>query len=497
MGDNVGKIVKRATIIEMILGVCITVASNVAINLSNYISYYLTGIVGASVILAGSFITIFRIWDALTDLGIGVITDRTNTRIGRFRPYILIGTIATILSGYALIYIPFYVNEKARLPIFIVLYMIFVVATTILNVSVRVTPQVLTDDYKQRATIGMLTGIALTVLFSGVPILVYSHIMPITKGFNMEFFKMLWNYFAVATLVLGFLAFLGFSKKDKKLDEAEMAIKNKEKVNIKDIINVIKHNQPLQMLILSAGTDKLATVCQSNATIVVIIYAIVAGNSKFGSAINSYTMIPCVVMILLGLGAIGRKFGAKRSLVISTIGGLVVSILSILLWIFGNPTTLSFPGYEGFTSWTFFTVSFLGLWCLMKGFSMVGTNSLSPMIADVIDYEEYVSGKYCPALVGSIFNLADKIISSLGPTIIAVLCACIGFRNELPTIDTPYSHSLFAIGLMGMYGLIIIGYIVNLIAMKFYDLTPERMQEIRDELDLRKSQQIENQKVIS
>lgn len=481
------KTIKRATIIEMMLGVCLTIASNVAVNLTNYISYYLTGIVGVGVILAGSFVTIFRIWDAFTDVGIGVITDRTNTRIGRFRPYILAGTLLTIASGYGLIYVPANLSQNLRLPAFIILYMIFVVCTTILNVSVRTTPQVLTDDYKQRATIGMMSGIAMTILFSAVPILVYSHLIPSTHGFNIQFFKMLWNVFAIIILITGLLAFVGFSKKDKKITD-ETLMKKREKVNVKDIFSIMKHNRPLQMLVLSAGTDKLATVCQTNATIVVIMYAIVAGNSKLGSAINSYTMIPSIVMILLGLGALGRKFGAKKSLVVSTVGGLVTCVLSILLWVFGNPTTLAFPGYPGFSSWTFFTLAFLVLWCVMKGFSLVGTNSLNPMIADVIDYEEYVSGKYAPALVGSIFNLADKIISSLGPTIIAVLCAMIGFKSELPTVDTAFSNSLFAIGLIGMYGLVIIGYIFNLVAMKFYDLTPEKMTMIREELDARRTE---------
>ena len=136
---------------------------------------------------------------------------------------------------------------------------------------------------------------------------------------------------------------------------------------------------------------------------------------------------------------------------------------------------------------TFFTIAYLVLWCAMKGFGMVATNSLNPMLADVIDYEEYRSGKYLPGIIGALFNLADKIISSLGSTVIALLCAMIGFTSELPTVDTPYSVSLFAIGLLGMYGLSIIGLIVNLICLHFYKLTPEKMAEIRGALAERKA----------
>lgn len=84
------------------------------------------------------------------------------------------------------------------------------------------------------------------------------------------------------------------------------------------------------------------------------------------------------------------------------------------------------------------------------------------------------------------FTFADKVISSLAPTLVSFLVATIGFRNDLPTIDTPFSNKLFAIGLFGMYGMVIIGLIVNLIAMKYYELTPEKMEEIRLALESRK-----------
>lgn len=477
---------KRASWLQMLMATAMSIAVNIYISYTGYINYYLTGVVGFSVVVAGSFVTIFRIWDAVTDVGMGMIVDRTNTRLGKFRPFMIVGGIGSFVASHALIYLPPLVAEgMPRKVAFILIYLLFVLMTTMQACALRASAQVLTNDPKQRATMGMLNGIALTLLYSGMPILVFSHIMPMAKGFNLDFFTTLLRYTSIISLVCITLSILSFNKHDVKRSEEDVT--SAPSFNLKEALSVLFNNKQLLMLVLSAGTDKLATTLQGNATVVVIIFAIVAGNSQLSSAANAYTMWPSIIMILLGVGALGRKFGAKRSLVVSSWGGLAVCTLSVLLWVFGDPHSLAFPGYEGFNGWTFFTLAYLVLWCAMKGFGMVASNSLNPMLADVIDYEEYRSGKYLPGIIGALFNLADKIISSLGSTVIALLCAMIGFTSELPTVDTPYSVPLFAIGLLGMYGLSIIGLIVNLICLHFYQLTPEKMAEIRGALAERKA----------
>ena len=481
--------IKRATVFELIMASLLCVAMNVFTNFTNYLSNYMTGIVGVGTVLAGTFVTLFRIWDAFTDIGIGHAVDRTNTKFGKFRPWIITGIILCVVSSGLLIFVPNALPESTplRLTVYIILYMISVVGATCFNPATRSTAQVLTNDPKQRATIGMIRGITLQIFYSVMPIIVFSHIMPVSRGFNMEFFKRFWLVYAAFTVVFGICGIIGLAKKDVYRKDA--AVSEPEKFNFKEIWDIVKGNRPLQMLILSAGSDKLATVCQNNATIVVILYAIVAGNSELSSGANKYTLIPCLLMIILGLGGIARKQGAKKSMLFGSIGGIIVCALSILLWVFGDPRTLNFPGLEGFNGWSSFTICFLVLWVLYKGFTLVTSNVTNPMIADVIDYEQYRSGKYVPGLVGALFSFADKVISSLGPTMVSLLIAGIGFKNQLPTIDTPYSDKLLAIGLFGMYGMVIIGLIVNLIAMKFYDLDPEKMTMIREELAKRKTQE--------
>ena len=104
------------------------------------------------------------------------------------------------------------------------------------------------------------------------------------------------------------------------------------------------------------------------------------------------------------------------------------------------------------------------------------------MTADCADYEVYRSGKYVPGLMGTLFSFVDKLISSLAASIVGVMCAMIGFKETLPTVDTPYSPQLKFIGLICFFGLILFGLFCNLVAMKFYPLTKEKMEEIQERI---------------
>ena len=444
------KYAKTAAIWELVMASWLCISMNVFTNFTNYFQYYLTGIVGVGTVLAGSFITIFRIWDAFTDLGVGAAVDRTNTKLGQFRPWILAGMIICVVSSGLLVFVPHGLPENTgvRLTVYIVIYMIFVLGATMYNPATRSTAQVLTDDPKQRATVGMIRGVSLQIMYSVLPVIVYSHLLPASGGkFDFEFFVKWWKVYAVVTIFFCLIACFGLKNKDVK--KKEFTPPSSKKFDFKQMASIIRNNKPLQMLILSAGSDKLATVCQNNATVVVILFAITAGNAKLNSGANTYTLVPCILMLLLGLGGVARKLGPRKAMNFGSWGGIVVCVLSILLWVFGDPRSMSYPGMESFNGWTFFTLAYLVLWCLYKGFTLVTSNVTNPMIADVIDYELYRSGNYVPGLIGSMFSFADKIISSLGPTLVSIAIAAVGFGNQLPDATTPFSNSLFVIGLFG------------------------------------------------
>ena len=85
-------------------------------------------------------------------------------------------------------------------------------------------------------------------------------------------------------------------------------------------------------------------------------------------------------------------------------------------------------------------------------------------------------------MMGTLFSFVDKLVSSAAPMIAGVLFAAVGFADKLPDVSTAYSDSLRFASVFLMYGMIVLGNIANVIAMKFYPLSKEKMEEIQDEI---------------
>ena len=102
-------------------------STNIYMMLMSYISYYLIGIVGVGAVLAGSFVTIMRIWDGVTDPFVGYFVDKTNSKFGKNRPFIVIGQIILFASSFVLFNVTPSIPKAGRFPFFIAIYMIYII----------------------------------------------------------------------------------------------------------------------------------------------------------------------------------------------------------------------------------------------------------------------------------------------------------------------------------------------------------------------------------
>ncbi|WP_026670968.1 MFS transporter [Butyrivibrio sp. AE3006] len=459
-----------------------------------FISYYLNGIIGVGVVIASSLATVMRLWDGITDPIIGIILDKTHGKFGKNRPFLVLGQLVMLGTSALMFFVTPMFPKAAQFLIFVLFYALYIIGYTCQCVVTKSAQTCLTSDPKQRPTFGIYSGICGTLFFTFAPMYSYTYLLQKHMyQFDMGYFQEMWKVFAVASFALTVIAYLAIRQKDRP-EFYGAGNTETQKIRFKDYVEVLKKNKALQMLVISASTDKLATQMNGSATVSIIIYAIICKNAGAAGLVGAYTTIPAIVIIFLGIGFFARKFGQMKSFKYSSYASIVIMLALIGLFVFGDPTALSLPGDGKFAGWNAFSLAFVGLMILYTGFKQIAGNLVYPMTADCTDYEVYRSGKYVPGLIGTVFSFIDKLVSSLAPLIVGVLCAMVSSSSELPTAETPYSTGLAAVGIFCMFGIILLGYVCNVIAMHFYPLTKEKMEEIAEDIAKikKESQSIEN-----
>ncbi len=465
------------------------VATNMYMFLMGTIAYYLTGFIGVAVVVATSFVTVMRIFDGVTDPFLGYVADKLDTRFGKNRPFMLVGNLIMLVTSFIMFRFSHLMPGGFRFVFFIIFYVIYVIGYTAQCIATKSAMACLTNDPKQRPTYAVYNGLLTTLTFTVLPWLFYTYLVPKHRGFTLDFFNEAWMYIAPISLVLTCIAVFSIAPKDRTEYFGTSAA---VRVKFADYWDVLKNNRAIQTLVVSAGTDKLALQTRQNTTVIAIVFGIVCGNIALNGGLSAYTSIPTFIFIFFGAGLVSIKFGQKKAMIIGSIGGLVTCVLGFLLFYIGDPTTFQLPGIEGYERVTFFTVAFMAIWILMSGFNGITSNIIFPMLGDVADYEVYRSGKYVPGMIGALFSFVDKLISSFASTIVGIMCLMIGFSEELPTVDTAYSDALKFVGVFCLFGIVAIGLVANIIAMKFYPLTKEKMEEIQDEIvKIKKETQVE------
>lgn len=458
--------------------------ANIFMGLTYFMAYYINGFVGLAVIWATSFTTLMRLWDGVTDPIVGFLVDKYGDKFGKTRFSLIVGLVFMLINSYLMFNVTNLLPSDGWFrPIFFTFTtMLFYIGYTFLNVGMYTGNVSITNDPRQRP-IWSMTGTILVRLMRALMNVLIAAIVAKYGGFNdIRVFGDLWKIIALSATICIIIAYISIAPKDIPLF-TKVANKGKNEVKFSDYLKAIKGNRPLQMMILAASTDKFAMMLQSGV-VIVALYGIVAGNFKLNGGFNLYTTIIGLLIMAFGLGSIARKYGLKRAMVFGSWGNIIVNTLAIFVWILLDPRTLALPGYKdgyghAFSGFTAFTVLLFLVTVLSNGFGSITSSVVQPMIADVSDYEAYRSGKYIPGMIGTLFSFIDKLVSAFSPTLMGLAFAFIGFKDKLPDITTPYSKSILLVALSLNYGIVIVGSICNLVAMRFYDLTPEKMELIQ------------------
>lgn len=434
--------------------------------LVGYANY--VGNVGYGLLLAtvGLILTGTRIFDAITDPIISFLIDKTNTRFGKIRIFMLGGWL---LESTAILMLFSWMNGKGHgIVMFIVLYMLYIIGYTMSNMAGQIVSPILTNDPKQRPLVGVWAT-------------VYNYLVPIiiSMGITVVILPRFGNEFTVPMLataamfcvtfsfVLMMLATIGISSIDKPENFKGIS---SERVKLKDMVSVLKSNRALQTYIVAQTSDKIAIQVAGQSIITTLLYGIVIGNMQLSTIINMIAMLPGIIFAILGARYAG-KHGSKKSLVTWTKACIIGTLLLVVLFVVTQSQRIA--------DVALLSGIYLILTLIVNSFKMCVTTSTNAMIADIIDYELDRSGNYMPGTVTGVYSLIDKIVSSLGSTIAALCVSIIGYTAVAPQPTDPWTPGIFWMALAISYGLPIVGWICTLVAMKFSPISKETMVEVQ------------------
>ncbi len=469
--------IHRAKIWEIALFAFNNTATNLYMFIFMYIAYFLTGIVGVGVVLAGNITMIMRMWDGVTDPMIGYILDKTNTKFGKNRPFILVGNIILFVGAGAIFSIIPTLPQAFRFIAYVLIYMIYIIGYTCQTVVTKSAQSALTNDPKQRPLFTIFDTIYNTIVFSFFPLIITGYLLPKHGGneafTNPALFVDFWLIFGGISAICTLLAVVGIWRKDR----VEFFGTGKvQKVTFKDYWDVLKNNRAIQMLVVAASSDKLALSIQGNATVLIMLFGIVVGNYDQYGLSSAVMGTPTTIVTLCAIMFIAVRLGQRKALLYGTYAAMIAGAGIVGIFVFMDPTTLNFDFTSGVTA---FTVIYIVLTLIMKAGVGMSGGIVIPMTADCADYEVYRSGRYVPGLMGTLFSFVDKMISSFATAIVSIMLATIGFTEALPTAATPLTNEIFVMTMIFYIGFPFLGWIANLIAMKFYPLTKEKMEEIQ------------------
>lgn len=389
------------------------------------------------------------LWDAINDILMGMIADRTRTRIGKFRPYLLAGPvfigIVTVLC-----FVSFGGSPAGTVAVAAVCYVLWGMTYTVYDIPIWAISSVSShsaDEKNSMVTLGRIGGTLGTVIVSVGSV-------SLLNAFGGE--RSAPAYTAMAAVIAGSGALLmllsGFVLRERIEPPANG-------VPFRKNIHTILDNVPLKALMVTLLIMNMVNSIRQVAQMYFAVY--VWGDSGY----VTYIGLSLVLGMITGMAvspALIRRYDKKLLYLIACIAGAVTSLLP---YAFGVEPVVS--------------LVILGFNFAFSGVTSITSTS---MLMDSIDYAEYKLGFRGEGVVFSMNTFLTKLSATISKGILGVSMTLMGYQDNMEPNDTVMAGFSFIV-----LAVPAICFVLSMLPLAFYKLTPDKLTAIRNELETRRT----------
>ena len=429
-----------------------------------YLMIFYTDVFGLSAAAVGTMFLITRVWDSLFDPVVGIIADRTESRWGKFRPYLL--CLAVPFGTFAVL--TFYtpgMDDTGKIVYAFITYSLMMMVYSAINVPYASLLGVMSPNPQDRNVLSTFR-MMFAYIGSFLALLLFMPLVNTFTGGNnaQEVQQYGWLMavvvFAVACTIL-FLMCFAFTRERVKPVKVE---KTPLKTDIRDLLS----NRPWWIL-LGAGIASLVfNSIRDGATVYYFKYFV--DETAFGDV--TIVGIPFVLSgLYLAVGQASNIIGVVAAAPIAN----MIGKRQTFMWAMIIATILSIVFY-------FLDRDQLEMIFLLQVLISICAGSVFPLLwsmyADCADYSELTTGNRATGLIFSSSSMSQKFGWAIGTAITGWLLAAFGFQaNAVQNADTIQGIRMFLSLLPA------VGTTLSVIFIFFYPLTERKMQEVTNELE--------------
>lgn len=417
--------------------------------------YYLTDIVGMDPFLAGMAFFIGKLWDGVNDPLMGILSDRTRSRFGRKRVYILLGALPLALSFILLWMIPIDANEWLQFILATASLTLYGTAYTVVVVPYMALVPVITNDYDERTQITGLRAILSafgTILGGGAAMLLSS--------FSDQ-------VFGLRTITIGFglftlLSLLIASRSVRGVEDTTSTDVAIMEFSIPRYLALVKEKNVFILLLLKF----LGAIATGSLSAALPYFAehILGDQGKSTIGLAIYVAVSAIVIPVWNKST--QRFDKRRLLLI----GNSVSALVLL--------SMGFLVQEN-------NILFFYLGCVLLGLAM-SSYLLIPysLVPDLVDFYEHKTGERHESVFFGLWMTVHQLGISFAGLILGTSLDIFGYRGD---VAAQTESALFAVRLA--FGVIPgLFFVLTALVLQKYEVTREVYQRVRAELEQRAAQ---------